>query len=134
MCSNLRNLILKFYFQRKFSRINSKAAGRDSWVQSALKSILRGHPFFESSVWFLVTILKFIFTSIFKIEKKIPWHKKNFIFEGRFLLAVKFILYLLGIFWIPEQLETLILYELQSLPKYVFGDENLNRSITVSVY
>ena len=40
----------------------------DSWVQLALKSILRGDPIFESAAWFLVIILKFIFTSIFEIE------------------------------------------------------------------
>ena len=46
----------------------------DSWVHSALKSILREDPFFESSVWFFVIILKFIFTSIYeiKIDEKIP--------------------------------------------------------------
>ena len=67
--------------------INSQAVGMDSWVHSALKSILRGDPIFESAAWFFVIILKFIFTPIFEIkinEKKIPWRQKNFIFEGQF--------------------------------------------------
>ena len=40
---------------------NSQAVGLDSWVQSALKSILRGKPIFESAAWFFVIILKSIF-------------------------------------------------------------------------
>ena len=40
----------------------------DSWAQSALKSILRGDPIFESTAWFFVIILKFIYISIFEIE------------------------------------------------------------------
>ena len=47
--------------------INTQAVGMDSWVHSAIKSILRGDPIFESSAWFFVIILKFIFTSIFEI-------------------------------------------------------------------
>ena len=39
----------------------------DSWVQSALKSILGGDPIFELAAWFFVIILKFIFTAIFEI-------------------------------------------------------------------
>ena len=54
--------------------VNSQAVGMDSSVQSALKSILKGYPIFESAAWFFVIILKFIFTSIFEI--KIPWHQK----------------------------------------------------------
>ena len=50
-----------------------------SWVQSAQKSILRRDPICESAAWFFVSILKFIFTSIFeiKIHEKISWHKQN---------------------------------------------------------
>ena len=40
----------------------------DLWVQSALRSILRRDPIFESAAWFFVIILKFIFTSIFEIK------------------------------------------------------------------
>ena len=47
----------------------------DSWVHSALKSILRRDPIFESSAWFFVIILKFIFTSIFEIKI----HEKKFL-------------------------------------------------------
>ena len=59
----------------------------DSWVQSALKSILRGDPIFESAACFFVIILKFIFTSIFEIKidekelfdtKKISFSKADF--------------------------------------------------------
>ena len=46
----------------------------DSWVQSVLKSILRGDPIFESAAWFFVIILKFISTSIFEIKI----HEKKF--------------------------------------------------------
>ena len=55
--------------------INSQAVGMDSWVKSALKSILREDPIFESAAWFIFIILKFIFTSIFeiKIHEKNPW-------------------------------------------------------------
>ena len=66
----------------------------DSWVQSAIKSILRGDPIFESDALFFIVVLKFIFTSIFEIqihEKKIPWRQKNLIFEGRFLLSNRFL-------------------------------------------
>ena len=59
---------------RKLLFVNSQAVGLDSWVQSALKSILRTDPILESAAWFFVIILKFIFTSIFEIkicEKKI---------------------------------------------------------------
>ena len=66
-------------FQTPFNKIfHSQAVGMDSWVQSALKSILKGDPISESAAWFFVFILKFIFTSIFeiKIHEKIPWHKK----------------------------------------------------------
>ena len=58
---------------------NTQAVGMDSWVQSALKSILRGDSIFESAAWFFIIILKFIFTSIFEIkihEKKILDTKK----------------------------------------------------------
>ena len=51
----------------------------NSWVQSALKSILRGPPIFESAAWFFVIIVKFFFTFIFEIkihEKKIMDTKK----------------------------------------------------------
>ena len=66
----------------------------DSWVQSAQKMILRDDPIFESLAWFFVIILEFIFTSFFEIkihEKKIPWHQKNFIFKGQFLLSSRFL-------------------------------------------
>ena len=53
----------------------SQAVGLDSWVQSALKSILRGDPIFESAARFFVIILKFIFTFIFEIKI----HEKRFI-------------------------------------------------------
>ena len=58
--------------------LNSQAIGMDSWVQSALKSILRENPIFESAAWFFVIILKYIFRSIFeiKIHEKIPWDQK----------------------------------------------------------
>ena len=52
----------------------------DSWVQSALKSILRVDPIFESTAWFFATILKFIFTSIFEVK----------IYEKKSLLSKKF--------------------------------------------
>ena len=70
-----------------FLGVNSQAVGMDSWVHSALKSILRGNPIFESSAWFFVIILKFIFTSIFEIKihekkfldtKKISFSKADF--------------------------------------------------------
>ena len=50
------------------------------------KMDFEGDPFFESVAWFFVINLKFILTLISEIEinKKIPWHQKNFIFEGRF--------------------------------------------------
>ena len=60
----------------------------DSWVQSALKSILKADAIFYSAAWFFFIILKFIFTSIFEIkihEKKFLDTKKKFIFDGRFL-------------------------------------------------
>ena len=59
----------------------------DSWVQSVLKSILRGDPIFESAAWFFVIFLEFIFTSIFEIKiheekfldtKKISFSKADF--------------------------------------------------------
>ena len=46
----------------------------DSWVHSALKSILRGDPIFESAAEFFIIILKFISTSIFEIKI----HEKKF--------------------------------------------------------
>ena len=58
----------------------SQAVGMDSWVPSALKSILREDPIFESAARCFVIILKFIFTSIFEIkihEKKFLDTKKN---------------------------------------------------------
>ena len=55
--------------------LNTQAVGMDSWVHSALKSILRGDPLFESSAWFFVIILKFIFTFIFEIKI----HEKKFL-------------------------------------------------------
>ena len=60
-----------------FENFNSQAVGMDSWVHSASKSILRGDPIFESSALFFVTILNFIFTSIFEI--KIHEKKRFFI-------------------------------------------------------
>ena len=54
--------------KRFFGELNSQAVGMDSWVQLALKSILRGDPIFESAAWLFVIILKFIFTSIFEIK------------------------------------------------------------------
>ena len=48
--------------------LNFQAVGMDSWVLSALKSILREDPIFESAAWFFVINLKFIFTSIFEIK------------------------------------------------------------------
>ena len=60
---------------------DGQGTGRDSLD-------LMGDPIFESAAWFLFIILKFIFTSFFEIrihEKKIPWHQKKIIFEGRFL-------------------------------------------------
>ena len=47
----------------------------NSWVKSALKSILRGNPIRESAAWFFVIILKYIFTSIFEIK----FHEKKFL-------------------------------------------------------
>ena len=60
--------------------VNSQAVGMDSWVQSALKSILRGEPISESAAWFFVIILKFIFTSIFEIKI----HEKNSLTPKKF--------------------------------------------------
>ena len=60
--------------------LDSQAVGMDSWVQSALKSILRGDPTFESAAWFFVIILKFIFTSIFEIKI----HEKNSLAPKKF--------------------------------------------------
>ena len=65
-----------------FLILNSQAVDLDSWVQSALKSIIRGTLFLNrlhdfsllSSNLFLYPFLKSKFT------KKIPWHQKNFIF------------------------------------------------------
>ena len=60
---------------------NSQAVGLDSWVQSSLKSILRGDPIFESAAWFFLIIFKFIFTYIFEIkihEKKLTPKKFHF--------------------------------------------------------
>ena len=64
---------------------NYQTVGLDSWVQSALKSILRVVPIFESAARFFVIILKLILTSIFeiKIHEKKSLAPKNFIFEGR---------------------------------------------------
>ena len=59
--------------------IRSQAVGMDSLVQSALKSILKLDPIFESAAWFFIIILKFIFRSIFEIkihEKKSLTTKK----------------------------------------------------------
>ena len=69
--------------------LNSQAVGMDSWVQSALKSILSGDPIFESAAWFFVIILKFIFTSILKIKihEKIPWHQKKSFSKADFYKA-----------------------------------------------
>ena len=70
--------------------INSQAVGLDSWVQSALKSILRGDPIFESAAWFFIIILKFIFTSNFEIkineEKLLDTKKISFSKEFHFLI------------------------------------------------
>ena len=60
--------------------INSQAVGLDSWVQSALKSILRGDPIFESAAWFFISILKVIFTSILEIKI----HEKNSLTPKKF--------------------------------------------------
>ena len=60
--------------------INSQAVGMDSWVQSALKSILRGDRIFESAAWFFFIILKFIFTAIFEIKI----HGKKFLDTKKF--------------------------------------------------
>ena len=54
---------------------NTQAVGMDSWVHSALKSILGGDPIFESSSWFFGIILKFILTFIFEIKI----HEKKFL-------------------------------------------------------
>ena len=71
----------------KLKIFNSQAVGVDSWVQSALKSILKGESISESAAWFFVIILKFIFTSIFEIKihekkfldtKKISFSKADF--------------------------------------------------------
>ena len=63
---------------QRWAYLNSQAVGMDSWVQSTLKSILRGDLMFESVAWFFLIILKFIFTSIFeiKIHKKFVDTKK----------------------------------------------------------
>ena len=82
---NVTNYITNFSIRN----INSQAVGIDSWVQSALKSILGGDPIFESSAWFFVIILKFIFTSILSqtayklisrsiFDEKSIYSKKNF--------------------------------------------------------
>ena len=55
--------------------LKSQAVGIDSWVQTALKSILRGDPIFDSVSWFFVIILKFILKFIFEIEI----HEKKFL-------------------------------------------------------
>ena len=69
--------------------LKSQAVGIDSWVQTALKSILRGDPIFESAAWFFVIMLKFIFTSIFesKIHEKNPWHQKKSFSKADLLLT-----------------------------------------------
>ena len=71
---------LKVYSASYSNIFNSQAVGMDSWVHSALKSILRGDPIFESSAWFFVIILKFIFTSIFEIKI----HEKNSLIPKKF--------------------------------------------------
>ena len=48
--------------------ISSQAVGLDNLVQSALKSIFKGDPIFESVARFFVIILKFIFIFIFEIK------------------------------------------------------------------
>ena len=71
-------------------RVNSQAIGMDSWVQSALKSILRADAIFDSAAWFFVIILKFIFTTIFEIkiqEKKILDTKKKSFSKADFYKA-----------------------------------------------
>ena len=73
------------------SKINSQAVGMDSWVQSALKSILREDRIFESAAWFFVIILKLIFTSIFEInihEEKFLHTKKISFSEADFYKAI----------------------------------------------
>ena len=59
----------------------------DSWIQSALKSILRGNPICVSAAWFFDIILEFTLTSIFEIKihekkfletKKISFSKTDF--------------------------------------------------------
>ena len=61
-----------------FKIINSQAVGMDSWVHSALKSILRGNPIFESSAWFFVIILKSIFEIKIHEKKFLPPKKISF--------------------------------------------------------
>ena len=50
-----------------------------------------GDPIFQSAARFFVIILKLILIPILKskfAKKKIPWHQKNFIFEGRILWTI----------------------------------------------
>ena len=68
-------------FPTPFNKIfHSQAVGMDLWVQSALKSILRVEPIYESAAWFFVIILKFIFKSIFEIKI----HEKNSLTPKKF--------------------------------------------------
>ena len=72
-----------------------------------------------SALWFFVFILKFIFRLIFKIKimKKNPWHQKNFIFEGRFLITIIYLSKLIGLtspFRQPRQYLTPTAWELSS--------------------
>ena len=77
---------IDFHFQL-WTKLNLQAVGLDSWVQAALKSILKGDPIFESAARFFIIIIKFILKSIFGIKiyeknslttKKISFSKADF--------------------------------------------------------
>ena len=78
---------------------NSQAVGWDSWVSSALKSILWRGPIFDRAAWFFIIILKFIFTPIFWIqihEKKFLDTKKISFSKADFYKPSSFEPYLMG--------------------------------------
>ena len=71
------------FFRKKIHFINTQAVGMNSWIHSALKSILSGNPIFESSAWFFVFILKFIYISIFVFKI----HEKKFLDTKKILFS-----------------------------------------------
>ena len=79
--------------KRFFGDLNSQTVGMDSWVQSALKSILRENPiFYRLHDFSLLSKIHFNIHFWNQNSRKKSLTPKNFIFEGWFLYCVFFLI------------------------------------------